>query len=163
MKLTAQDQLWVLGDISSGRPEEEKMALALLSEVPASLELIAGNHDGASSIHRDGYKKQREWLRVFNSIQQFGRIRIGGRQVLMSHYPYSRSGDGNRSSSRYHEYRLQDMGLPLIHGHTHHDDVHLDGDMSQFCVSWDARRRLIGEGEISAWIEGYSPVLDTQS
>lgn len=164
------DTLWVLGDISSGKPEDERIALALLDQmVSAEMHLIAGNHDSVSSIHRGGFKKQREWLEVFDSVQQFGRVRINGASVMMSHYPYARSGDGpGRPGSRYNEYRLPDAGLPLIHGHTHHTEPHMPGtsgcaprqsdggflpDLSQFCVSWDAHRGLVGESIMNDWIE----------
>ena len=164
-KLNSGDQLWVLGDISSGKPDEERKALEQLGDVSVwgrlDLHLIAGNHDSVSSIHRNGYKKQREFLETFDTVQQFGRIRLCGKQVLMSHYPYARSGDGpGRGKARYLEYRLPDTGLPLIHGHTHHTEPHMKGgadlgyrnDTSQFCVSWDAHRRLVTEGDLNDWL-----------
>lgn len=169
------DTLWLLGDISSGKPEDERIALALLDQmVNAEMHLIAGNHDSVSSIHRGGFKRQREWLEVFDSVQQFGRVRINGSNVLMSHYPYARSGDGpGRGPGRYDEYRLQDTGMPLVHGHTHHTEPHMTRtqrvygppgaspawedrevpDLQQFCVSWDAHRGLVHESTMNDWIE----------
>lgn len=171
-KLTEDDDLWVLGDISSGRAEGEERALWHLSITKAKLHLIAGNHDSVSSTHRNGYKKQREWMEVFESVQQFGRMRLNGMNVLMSHYPYARSGDGaNREGARYLEYRLPDTGLPLIHGHTHQSEPHMpkyydlseEGtgsgkiqtgwDTQQFCVSWDAHRRLVTERDLNQWLD----------
>lgn len=129
--LSANDEVWVLGDISSGRPEAEERALLMLSFIPASLHLIAGNHDSVSSTHRHGYRQQRRFLEVFDSVQQFGRVRLHGRDVLMSHYPYARSGDGHgRGVARYAEYRLPDEGLPLIHGHTHQETWHMPGTLA---------------------------------
>ena len=168
-RLDYDDELWILGDISSGRPEGEEYALNRIDHLQTHKHLIAGNHDSVSSIHRNGYKKQREWLEVFESIQQFGRMRLNGMNVLMSHYPYARSGDGaNREGARYLEYRLPDEGLPLIHGHTHQSKPHiptgylgLDGhggvvrkyDLQQFCVSWDAHRRLVTEHDLNQWLD----------
>lgn len=158
--LRAGDRLWVLGDISSGRENDESYALALLGSVQAELHLIAGNHDSVSSIHRNGFKKQREWLEVFDSVQQFGQVRFNKEDILMSHFPYARSGDGpGRGEGRYNEFRLPALGHPLIHGHTHHSEPHMpfrmgEGvDMSQFCVSWDAHRRLVTEKDILNWRE----------
>lgn len=166
-KLREDDVLWVLGDISSGKSEQEDYALWILkNEVKAQMHLIAGNHDSVSSIHRQGYKKQREWLEVFDSIQQFGRIKLGGHHILMSHYPYARSGDGpGREGSRYQEFRLPDVGAPLIHGHTHQTTPHAVPvareqnhpgmpDMQQYCVSWDVHRRLVTEKDLNDWIGG---------
>lgn len=161
------DMLWILGDISSGKPDDEQRALDLLYTYCASpMHLIAGNHDSVSSIHRTGFKKQREWLETFESIQQFGRIKLAGHHVLMSHYPYARSGDGpGRGKARYNEFRLPDVGVPLVHGHTHQSEPHMDRnvnnwhavgpepDMSQFCVSWDAHRRLVTEHDLNQWLE----------
>lgn len=172
-RVGSDDELWVLGDISSGRPEKEDYALwylrFLANELGVKMHLIAGNHDSVSSIHRNGYKKQREWLELFESIQQFGRMRLNGMDVLMSHYPYARSGDGaNREGARYLEYRLPDSGLPLIHGHTHQSEPHMvksrmvlnnrgdvraAPDLSQFCVSWDAHRRLVTEHDLNQWLD----------
>lgn len=171
-KLDYDDELWILGDISSGRPEGEEYALNCIDHLQTHKHLIAGNHDSVSSIHRNGYKKQREWMEVFESVQQFGRMRLNGMNVLMSHYPYARSGDGaNREGVRYLEYRLPDTGLPLIHGHTHQSEPHmpkyydsseeLDGsgniqtrwDTQQFCVSWDAHRRLAAEHDLNQWLD----------
>lgn len=172
-KLTTGDMLWVLGDISSGSSKGEDYALWILqNEVKAPMHLIAGNHDSVSSIHRQGYKKQREWLETFDSVQQFGRLRVGGHHVLMSHYPYARSGDGpGRGEARYNEFRLPDVGNPLIHGHTHQTEPHMgmrtatqkswrpagtfesDLDTSQICVSWDAWRRLVTESDLNKWLE----------
>lgn len=169
-EVEGDEMIWVLGDISSGKPEDERIALALLDQmVSAEMHLIAGNHDSVSSIHRGGFKKQREWLEVFDSVQQFGRVRVNGQGVMMSHYPYARSGDGpGRGPGRHDEYRLPDRSLPLIHGHTHQSTPHMevgiilgeDGlfedvrwDTQQFCVSWDAHRGLVGEHQLNQWIE----------
>ena len=169
--LSPDDDVWILGDISSGRPEDEGVALERLALVPPRLHLIAGNHDSVSSTHRKGYTRQRRFLEVFESVQQFGRVRIHGQDVLMSHYPYARSGDGpDRGEARYLEYRLPDEGLPLIHGHTHQgapfggvwEPYRRDEtgrillgwkpDLSQFCVSWDAHRRLVTEHDLNQWL-----------
>ena len=167
------DHVWVLGDLSSSRPSEQQAALAALAQIPAELHLIAGNHDAVSSANRDGYKHQRAYLEVFESVQQFGRIAIAGQQVLMSHYPYARSGDGpGRGEGRHLEYRLPDQGRYLIHGHTHHTEPHMTRtqrvygppgaspmweerevpDLQQFCVSWDAHRGLVTEKTITDWV-----------
>jgi calcineurin-like phosphoesterase family protein len=149
------DTVWVLGDISSGRAEAEERALWMLWTLPGHKHLIAGNHDSVSSIHRNGYKKFRQFLNVFESVQQFARVRIEGEDVLLSHYPYEVSGDGpGRGDARYLEYRLPDKGLRLIHAHTHHTDPYT-GSLTgrEFCVSWDAWRRLVNYGDVAKWFQ----------
>ena len=66
-------------------------------------------------------------MEVFESVQDFARVKLAGRSVLLSHYPYSGSGSEGiddetgqpRSVERYTQYRLTDTGDPLLHGHTH--------------------------------------------
>lgn len=154
--LPADGELFVLGDVSSGRRDEEERALTLLAAVPARMHLIAGNHDSVASVHRNGWKQQRTWLEVFDSVRDFGRVRINTAHVLMSHYPYDVLGDGLRDQEpRYSEYRLPDLGYPLIHGHTHHTAPHAgDGEPfnRMFCVSWDVHRELVPERVLNSWV-----------
>lgn len=128
---------------------------------------LTGN--SVSGIHRNGYKQQRRWLEVFESVQDYTRVRLYGRNVLMSHYPYARSGDGpERPGARYMEWRLPDTGKGLIHAHTHQSTPHMNMpakvrtmfgvvdtgsrlDTQQMCVSWDVRRGLATEQELSEW------------
>lgn len=170
-KLTSGDQLWILGDISGGK--EEEYALNTLADIKehtgVQLHLIAGNHDSVSSIHRDAWKRQSRFLEVFDSVQQFARLRFGQNNVLLSHFPYKNLGDGpNRGDrSRYNEFRLPDEGFPLIHGHTHQTTPHVTlqvknyrqhGDVepieikNQYCVSWDVHRNLVREDIIQDWL-----------
>lgn len=154
MSTREEDTIWILGDLSSSRPAEQERALQMLSDVPATMHLIAGNHDPVSSTNRNGWKYQRAYLAVFESVQQFGRIRMLGKQILMSHYPYAWAGDGEGrdATGRYLEYRLPDVGFPLLHGHTHQSTAHIKEDRSMFCVSWDAHGKLVDEGTINHWL-----------
>lgn len=112
------DQVWVLGDISAGGKQAQLNALQWLSNRPGQKHLIAGNHDGCHPMHRDSHKWQPEYLKVFDSVQPFARRRINGIGVLLSHFPYS--GD-HSEQDRYDQYRLRDLGVPLLHGHVHAD------------------------------------------
>lgn len=164
------DRLWILGDISGGRSEEEQRAIEIFEELRKELaieiHLIAGNHDAVSSIHKNGFKHQDRFRIGFNSIQAHGRFNGHGETVLMSHFPYAAMGDGDeRATVRYLEWRLQDTGLPLLHAHTHQNAPHArandknitrieeDGlDYNSMCVSWDSRRGLTSEKDINEWI-----------
>jgi calcineurin-like phosphoesterase family protein len=103
-------------------------------------------------------------------VQDYTRVRLHGTNVLMSHYPYARSGDGPERGhpGRYLEWRLPDTGLGLIHAHTHHTEphmirqepksfgsgVHTFEDTQQYCVSWDVHRGLVTEQQLSEWAKG---------
>jgi calcineurin-like phosphoesterase family protein len=79
-------------------------------------QLVTGNHDPCWPGHRDSRKRQRRWLDVFESVQAFAKIRLGGGTVLLSHFPYE--GD-HTTEERATQFRLRDEGEWLIHGHTH--------------------------------------------
>lgn len=111
------DQVFVLGDISINGKQP---ALDWFSERPGIKHLISGNHDPVHPMHRTAQKLLPVWLEVFATVQPFARRRLNGHEFLMSHFPYASWGDGeHREGSRYDQYRLPDMGLPLLHGHTH--------------------------------------------
>lgn len=157
-KLTRGDQLWVLGDISCGKKEDEETALNYLYHIREAtgvqLHLIAGNHDSVSSIHKDAWKRQKRFLEVFDSVQQFAKLSFGPNKVLLSHFPYADLGDGpdRLSSARYLEFRLPDVGMPLIHGHTHQTTPHTTDRVDLYCVSWDVHRGLVKEDVIQEWV-----------
>lgn len=111
----ANDLVWVLGDISAGGSRAQREALDWLAARPGRKRLIAGNHDGCHPMHRDCHKWQPEYLRVFETVQSAGRIRVQGVNVLLSHFPY----EADRGEPRYRQWRLPDQGELLLHGHTH--------------------------------------------
>lgn len=132
-----KDQVWHLGDFSNGVSGE--YISDVVDRLKGDIHLIAGNHDSVWPGHRDAHKRQRDWLDMgFASVQAFARRKIAGRQVLMSHFPYV--GD-HTEGDRYNEYRLNDTGLWLLHGHVHE--------------LWTARNRQINVG-VDVW--NFQPV-----
>lgn len=153
------DIVYMLGDvtgIASGFALDAM--LAFIADLPGRKHLIAGNHDAVSSVHRSGWRHQLRYLNVFESVRDFGRIRIDGQDVLMSHYPYPGPDDDHTDRSRYREYRLSNWGLPLLHGHTHRADQRLHGNQIHVGVdAWDWR--LVAEGEIVQLLERWNERL----
>ena len=111
-----RDVVWILGDLAMGSPAR---ALEIIGNLPGTKHLIFGNHDQGHPMHRGSHSKQRRYLEVFDSVQAFDRPHIEGRGFLVSHFPYQGSGDHDGKEERYSQYRLPDVGLPLIHGHVH--------------------------------------------
>lgn len=107
------DLVWHLGDVGLGN---ETRVLRQAERLNGNKHLITGNHDPCWPGHRDARKHQRRWLDVFESVQAFARIRLGGRNVLLSHFPYE--GD-HVGEDRATQFRLRDEGAWLLHGHTH--------------------------------------------
>ena len=176
-QLKPDDTVYFVGDLSSGKPDAAERALEIISEFDFIKHLFAGNHDGVSSIHKTGWKEQRRYLEVFDSVRDFGRIALEREMVLMSHFPYAAigDGDGRAKPARYLAFRLPDVGHPMIHAHTHQSHpfslmredtitkIELDGyDLNSMCVSWDARRGLTTEQDVVKWLEVRSLVKRQQ-
>lgn len=155
-----QDTLFVLGDIATGGLDA---ALAQLRTVPGKKHLISGNHDAVHPMHStsSGALRQERWTSTFDSIQPFGRRVVGQerQQFFLSHFPYD--GDNPRRADadqpdRNPEWRLRDLGVALVHGHTH-DSIqraHLSAlGTPMVHVGWDAWRRPIREDELLKYIE----------
>lgn len=100
-KVNPKSEIWILGDISCG---EEDYALDRLSNVPATLHLVSGNHDSVFPYHRNAHKQQKKFLEVFESVQSVARVHFGGRKVMLHHIP-----------GPLPTYR----GEGMLHGHTH--------------------------------------------
>jgi calcineurin-like phosphoesterase family protein len=116
-----EDTVIVVGDISVGGNAAQTNALAWIAARPGDKRLVTGNHDGVSPSHRDFHKWVSVYSEVFSSVSPFMRRRIDGENVMVSHFPY----DGDHTpEDRDVQYRLRDMGLPVIHGHTHSPHVY---------------------------------------
>lgn len=120
----AGDHVWVLGDLTLGPIEA---AFTWIDSRPGTKHLVLGNHDEIFPGHSES---QRRWAtrwdgrHPFASIQTVARRRIAGRGVLLSHFPYPGTSEGTDATGRpfddrYLQYRLIDLGLPLLHGHIH--------------------------------------------
>ena len=168
-QVSKHDTVYVLGDIAvSGH----RYAIDIFNTLPGRKHLIMGNHDIIHPSHERGHSRAEweRWLSAFDTIQPFLRKKLNNIEVLLSHFPYPESGDGfSREGSRYDQYRLPDMGLPLIHGHTHGTERAHDSGYSQnwnivknqFHVGWDAWQRLVSQEEVIQWLnETYITVSD---
>jgi calcineurin-like phosphoesterase family protein len=110
-----EDTVWLLGDVGLGKAA---LILPWADRLNGTIHLVTGNHDACWPAHRDAFKHQRQWLDHFASVQQYARLKLNGRYVLLSHFPYQ--GDsGEHAGDRHSQYRLRDEGMWLLHGHTH--------------------------------------------
>lgn len=115
------DEVWVLGDLSGS--QNRQAALEWVSDRTGTKHLITGNNDRAHPMHPDASAALALYLEVFDSVASAGRQEwiLPGRdtptEVLLSHFPFS--GEGDRMEDRFTQWRLRDMGMPVIHGHVH--------------------------------------------
>lgn len=133
--VSKRDTVWHLGDVGMG---SIKRFRDTLDQLNGTIHLITGNHDEcAPGVFRKSHNKQRQWLHHFESIQQFQRFKYQDIEFLASHFPYH--GEGERHlPERYPEYRLRDIGLPLVHGHIHSLAARSLSRPREVHVGWDA-------------------------
>lgn len=131
-RLRKGDRLWVLGDVSV-----ETYPIEVLSMKEVELHLISGNHDAVHPLHRRSEQAQQEFRKAFDSIDSMGTFRHNKQKIMLSHFPY---GGDHTELERYPEYRLRDLGAPIVHGHTHseHKVSYSPCGTLQVCVSLDA-------------------------
>lgn len=142
------DIVWHLGDVSLGGPARWAPQVARLN---GTIHLVAGNHDRCHPIFRDAHRRHREYLdNGFATVSTMAHRKISGIRVVLSHFPYAGEGDRTDLPERHTQWRLRDLGVPLLHGHTHSSSrVHYDGT-TQVHVGWDAWRRPVRVDEVYA-------------
>jgi len=144
--VNAQDIVYILGDIALRATEE---TFNWIDARAGRKILVAGNHDAVAGFHSSASREQRRWLEHFESIHDFLNLKINGRRVALSHYPYA--GEGAREGvERYSQWRLKDLGQPLLHGHTHGNEV---AHGHQYHVGLDAHGlNFVPESAIALWL-----------
>ena len=137
---------WDRGSLNATRN-----AINLLATLPGTKRLILGNHDPAHPMYRDSHKHMAMYYPTFDSVQLHARKSVGGTRVLMSHMPYS--GD-HSETDRFEQWRLPDLGEPLIHGHTHHWYALSQSSTNtlQINVAWEAWRKLVDLERMLVWM-----------
>lgn len=109
------DDVWVLGDVALGG---WRSSIEWFTERPGRKHLVLGNHDRAHPHNRAAEEHLDDYLDAFYSVQIAAEVSLNQpnmRRVLLSHFPYA----GDRGEDRYPQWRLRDLGQPLLHGHTH--------------------------------------------
>lgn len=141
------DDLYVLGDISSGSKTSLDEALRLLHRLNVGRThrvLILGNHDST----RLEAGKIRKFITEFGQVALRGATTIHGYgNVLLSHYPYANHLDDephdglstNATSDRFRHLAIpDDKHSTLLHGHTHATTPNEFNDPRQINVGLDA-------------------------
>ena len=143
------DTVYHLGDVALGPWPE---GLGYVKRLLGHKVLIPGNHDRISSVEKEKRRERflPDYEDAFDEIwDEVSRLEIAGREVLISHYPYTGESSSDRGD-RYSWLRPDPSeGLPLLHGHTHAADV----------VSFHNGLLQISVG-VDAW--DFSPVPETK-
>lgn len=139
-----------LGDLALGRIAE---SLPTTAQLHGQRFLVPGNHDRVSSA-----TQSKRAIERFTPLYEDAGWEIlaeviagtrAGHRIIASHYPYS--GD-TQDEDRHSSHRPIDLGLPLLHGHTHDRE---NGPVGyQFHVGVDAFDLApIPMTLIDAWLE----------
>lgn len=133
--VTKRDTVYHLGDVGLGR---DTHTLNCVSRLNGRKILIWGNHDSVHPRHRKAMARQQTWARFFVAQSMMAQVRIGGKDVLLSHFPYA--GD-HSDNDRFTQWRPRNEGTFLLHGHVH--------------TEW-----ILNEGMINVGVDvhGYRPI-----
>lgn len=132
----SEDTVYILGDVAMGR-EREGTIETFLREANGTKILILGNHERAHPSNRNGIRHQ--WsLRNFDAVGLHSSVNYKGGTYLLSHLPYA--GTDHTEESRFDQWRLPDLGTPLLHGHTHSSErvTYSPAGTPQVCVGLEA-------------------------
>lgn len=130
------DVVYILGDLCMGKVAE---TLVWVERLNGHKVLVPGNHDRMHPIMYKSAEKTAEWIGRYSDVGldvlEPGPYtwNVGGINVKISHFPYE--ADHTDRDPRYMEYRPDDDGSPLVHGHVH-DLYQTDG--RQYNVGIDA-------------------------
>lgn len=151
-RVKKDDHVYILGDLAMN---PNKGAFDWLANRPGVIHLVSGNHDETHPLHTNHLSAQQKWFRlgIFATINSQGSVKINGRKVLLSHFPYK--GEGGRDiEDRYSEWRFRNEGLPLLHGHEHKKNVLEASLPNQFHVGLDSwNLELVHELSVGDWLD----------
>jgi calcineurin-like phosphoesterase family protein len=119
-------------------------------------------------MNRNAWKHTARLAEVVEWAGTSAQVRIGGRDVVLSHFPYTR----DREATRYPQWRLPNVGTWLLHGHTHGEERvtrrfrsevvgvvpetygfrHRYTLESEVHVGWDAWKRPVADYEVAELI-----------
>ena len=117
-QVTADDTVFVVGDIAMGKVAETLQYVARLN---GHIVLIMGNHDRMHPIMFKSKEKTNEWVDAYHAagIETIAKSWVydfNGIEALVHHFPYEAD---HTEDPRYLDYRPENTGTPLVHGHVH--------------------------------------------
>ena len=77
-KISKNDSVFILGDVSFGKPSA---TVELLNRLNGNKKLIVGNHDTDKYLREEEFCSSFEWLKLYNIEKIFGKY------IVMFHYP----------------------------------------------------------------------------
>lgn len=171
-RVTANDTLYILGDVvSASNGLTWRDNLSIVDKLNGHKHLIAGNHDRCAPNMTNGHLYQAAFLEHFESVSTQVRLRVKGYEVMLSHYPYEINdapSDIASNAHAYEAYQLRDLGMPVIHGHTHTSQLLTltQKGTPQINVNVESLPtwlQPVSLSDIAALLEPFSPFDDTNN
>lgn len=115
--VSANDTVYILGDVAMGRREETLPALLRMNGHKV---LFPGNHDNCSFM----YSEKKNWLDTVEMYTQYMEIdytttTYNNGEFNLSHFPYKEPHGLDYKGRDFSAYQLEDNGVPLLMGHVH--------------------------------------------
>lgn len=135
------DVLYHLGDVAMG-----PKGAGPISHINGVKHLISGNHE--SYWPQNKPSQMLRYLDLgFQTISSFLTMKIEGRIVHLSHFPYM---EDERHEHKYANYHPDDDGELLVHGHVHTLWKERERQLNVGVDVWDMKPVHIDE--IAAWV-----------
>lgn len=140
-----EDTVYFLGDFCFN-PQK---ALEWLSKLNGEIIFISGNHD--KTFEFQGKSKHIKWKGLYKQAgckeihQQLQVTLKNNQKVLLNHFPYLQVGTQVGGDIRYLEYRPENKGMVLLHGHSH---CHYVKNKNMIDVGIDHNFKLYSEDDI---------------
>ncbi|WP_420431935.1 metallophosphoesterase [Candidatus Poriferisocius sp.] len=136
-----EDEVWILGDLVMGGKAQG--LAGHVARLKGRKILVPGNHDRCWQGHRDHRWERADYYRIGGMdkiIDNPEPHSIAGHTAQLSHFPYVLDA---RHDMRYDQWRPQDDGDWLLHGHVHE--------------KWRQQHRQVNVG-VDAW--RFAPVAE---
>ncbi len=129
------DEVWMLGDLVMNQlPKRLKDHVARLKGHKI---LVPGNHDACWQHHRKGPKQKEVYYRlggIAEILDDPAPVSLADVDVLVNHFPYR---NDSHHDQRYQQYRPEDTGGWLLHGHIHEKWRQNDRQINVGVDAWD--------------------------
>jgi len=122
--------VYLAGDLSMGGKRTLSDVFDWLRQRRGKIVVVWGNHDPGFAHHSGAHLAVKDWMGtgIFEAVTMVATIKIDGVKVLVHHMPYAHGDLSNHTpEERYLQWRLPDLGDPLVHGHIHRPDVRAHG------------------------------------
>lgn len=108
-----EDEIFIIGDAAMGKRVE---TIPIFGTLPGKKYLVPGNHDKCGPWNYKDWELYSKYFTILPPIYELALARE--KSVILCHFPYDNL-DSSTEGPRYLEFRPENKGAWLLHGHTH--------------------------------------------